>query len=368
MSTGLQPHSLPPPDHKRRNSHYFFPSEDKRERREPVIVGLILSIIVHAIIIFGIPSSLFELELGESPPEQEEFEILLADPEEPVEPEFVETNRSAPENIPDNTNNFSARDQQAANEELPDELSEDRTPAREGIDDPEGKVISGELAPPMEGDPVPPQPEVSGVVYQQENISDPQEQTPLEGVEEEENLSEEGVGASLAEDSPSPSPVVEPIEGREEPSEDTEAVGFTAPADPRRSTPAPRPRLARALPGPVKRQDAGVSQTGYIGVDANFSQFGEYMERMVEAVSQHWHNNCRLAAYSGSGSNVVVEFRMTRDGRIRDLTTKQSTASGLGEQLVKSAIEVGDPYGPWTEDMVQILGDDETITFRFRYW
>jgi hypothetical protein len=220
----------------------------------------------------------------------------------------------------------------------------------------------------MDGDPVPPQPEVSGVVYQQENISDPQEQTPLPGIEEEENLSEEGVGASLAEDSTNPSPVVEPIEGREEPSEDTEVVGFTAPSDPRRSTPAPRPRLERALPGPVKQQDAGVSQTGYIGVNANFSQFGEYMERMVEAVSQHWDNNCRLAAYSGSGSNVVVEFRLTRDGRIRDLKTKQSTASGLGEQLVKSAIEAGEPYGPWTEDMVQVLGDDETITFRFRYW
>jgi hypothetical protein len=92
------------------------------------------------------------------------------------------------------------------------------------------------------------------------------------------------------------------------------------------------------------------------------------MERMREAIQQRWDELCAGDVSSQSGTHVVVEFRLTRDGRIEDMVVTDSTARGLGELRVRSAIEQCQPYGPWTEDMVQIFGDGEKLTFRFRYW
>ena len=43
------------------------------------------------------------------------------------------------------------------------------------------------------------------------------------------------------------------------------------------------------------------------------------------------------------------------------------TAQSVGVFLCRAAIEQGQPYGPWPEDMVKTLGDEEQMTFTFYY-
>ncbi len=370
MPSGLYKPHTPRPDPKR-DARREFPIEDERWNPRSILAGLVGTLLFHLLFFYGIPNSYLDLGLKEPVEEAEEFDIQLVDPEEEAEeepePRFIETNRAAPENAPDETDNISGRDQQAANETAPAELSEDRTPAREGEDDvPFDKIISGDLTPP-ELSPPPAPVEEQPAEAEQTPPSAPQRQDPPPGFEEDRS-EEEGTGASIAESTEDPVPGPEKIEGEDEPSEDTELPVFVSPLSGARPSPAPRPRLPRALPGPVRRQETGVSQTGAIAVDAKFSEYGQYLERMIEAVSQRWTALCNSRAYRENSTHVVIEFKVTREGLIRDIATIENTTQALGVLLAQSAIEQGQPYGPWSREMIDTLGEEQTVTFSFHYW
>ena len=72
-----------------------------------------------------------------------------------------------------------------------------------------------------------------------------------------------------------------------------------------------------------------------LGVNAKFSQYGEYLERMVEAVSQRWNALCASRSYSESSTHVVIEFKVTREGLIKDIATIENTSQALGVLLAQ---------------------------------
>jgi hypothetical protein len=303
------------------------------------------------------------------PPASEEVELQLPDPPEVAteseRPRFVETNPDAPENEPDKTNNVSARNQQSANEKTPDTLSPDHTPAREGEEIESNKVVSGELTPEVPSLPPAaedePAPEVTP--------SDPSARSPLPGVVDDQGDSKEGVGTKVAPPAENPQPVPKPVEGSPHDTTDTKPLARANRAPSQRQMPAaPRPRVVRTPPGPVQRQEPGVSQTGYVGIDARFSQFGEYQTRMVEAVSQRWHALCSSRAYGEHGTHVRLRFILTRDGNVRGMETLETTAQSVGVMLCRTAIEQGQSFGLWTEDMVREIGNEDVIVFNFYYW
>jgi hypothetical protein len=351
-----------------------FPIEERGWSRRSILAGVVGTLLFHALFFLAIPASYLDLGL-DSEEQPEEFDIQLVDPDEEdeaPEPQFVETNRAAPDNVPDDTTNFSARNQQAANETVPETLSPDRTPARDGEEEtPFDKIISGELTEP-EPPPPPPQPPAEEPTPETPVVEPvpPERQDPLPGFEEDRTEAEEGVGTSKADPSDNPQPVDEPVEGSDREAAQPQLPVFTSPLAAERSTvtPAPRPRLPRAMPGPVRRQQAGVSQTGAVAVNAKFSEYGDYLERMVEAVSQRWHTLNASGAYRESSTFVVVEFVLTRDGLIRNMVVRDSTSQARGILLCRTAVEQGQPYGAWTSDMVEVLGEEQTITFTFHYW
>lgn len=338
--------------------------------RGATAAGIIGTLLFHLLVILVTPRSYVVDGFGQRQSPPQELDLVLTPFEEP-EPEdlhYVETNQAAPENRPDQTKAFSARDQQAANEVEPEEMSTDRTPAREGDDDlPFDKAFTGDLNPPLDVMPAPELPETAESNPQQTEASSPFEQNPLAGIVEDNTEDSESTGTSVAEAAPNPMPIDKPVEGEETPSENESPVSVAMMPSQERPAPAPRPRLPRALPGPVSHQRAGVPQVGYLGYDANASRFGEYMERMSEAVQQHWENKAANRVYE-PGTRVAVEFDLTRDGAIENLVVREATANGIGVLAVRAALEQGQPYGPWTEDMVTIFGDRETLTFTFYYW
>ncbi|MEZ5278231.1 MAG: hypothetical protein R3F07_17750 [Opitutaceae bacterium] len=346
-----------------------FPLEDRRWQSRSITAGIIGTILFHLLFVFSIPRSVLRIEDGDRADRFQEFDIeIISDPEEP-EPQYVETNPLAPENEPDETANFSARNQQAANEELPDEISPDRTPATEGEEFPTEKIVSGDLNPPVPTfAPPEPQQDPSDLSVPMTVPSNPERIDPLPGFEDDVIVSEEGTGMTEAEEVPNPVFADEPVEGIE--ADTNEVRPFSPPATVAtpRPTPQPRPRLPRSPPGPVRDQRAGVSQTGSVGYDAKFSQFGDYMERVVEVVTQRWHAMAAARSYRETSSTVMLEFKLRSDGSIADLDTVATNSKALGILLCRSAIEQGAPYGPWPEDMRQVLGDEQTITFTFHYW
>ncbi len=341
--------------------------------RSALAIGILGTLVFHLILFIAVPRSLVVLDPVNPASDRlgEELEITLADEEpqpEPPQPRYVETNPDAPENEPDPTSKFSARNQQAANETVPDELSPDKTPAREGLDDvPFDKAFAGSPDPAITFQPAPATPAQQPQAGQQGSDA-PAAQNPPSGFDESRGEDPEGIASSVAKPAPNPSAEAEPTEGADTPQRPALPEIAPSVASPERPAPAPRPRLPRAAPGPVKRQAAGVSQTGRTAVNANFGPFGDYLERMQEAIQQRWDALGRQRSISEAQTRVVLEFTITREGLIRDLETVDTTSKALGTLLCRTAVEQGQSYGEWNREMVALLGDDERIVFTFYYW
>jgi len=355
--------------------------------RKSLVAGIVGTILFHLLGFFGLPGDVFSTEQGDVVNRFREYEIELAPEIEEPEQQYTQTNPDAPENEPDDTNNFAARDQQAAQEELPDEIDDLNRPSSESEDDIEtNQFISGDLSPPEFSPPPSPQQSQEQEQVQEAPLLAPQNQTqslikaiPIAGEQEEKDPDETGLAEVEHDEDESPTNVNEYIQGEAEEGEEQEQVAATAqplslPQNPQEAleasepSPRPRPKLPKVAPGPVANRSAGVSRTGTIAVDAKFSEFGEYMERLIEIVSVRWNSLADEAAAKENNSKVVLRFVLTKDGLISDMETRPgTTAKVIGIYMCRTAIEEGMPYGPWTEEMVEVFGQDEEVNFTFYY-
>ncbi len=341
--------------------------------RRALGLGVLATLVFHLLFFVAVPRSLVVLDPIDADDAQlgQDMELVLQEdeePEQPPQPRYVETNPEAPENEPDKTDNFSARNQQAANEKVPDELSPDKTPARDGRDDvPNDKAFTGTLDQQIAFQPTPATREQQPLQGQQGSEA-PMAQNPPSGFDEARGDDPDGLASSIAKPLPNPKTDAKVTDGSERPQQQARPQIDASVASPERPAPAPRPRLPKALPGPVKRQPAGVSQTGRTAVNAHFGPFGDYLERMQEAIQQRWDSLGRARSISESQTRVVLEFTLTKEGLVRGLETVDTTSQALGTLLCRTAIEQGQSYGEWSKEMVQLLGEDEKITFTFYYW
>ncbi|MBI2510476.1 MAG: hypothetical protein HYV96_00730 [Opitutae bacterium] len=301
-----------------------------------------------------------------------EFNFELTPAEQPKQPDpfkFVETNPDAPENTPDKTNNFSNRNQQSAQKEKPAEIDPENRPSVKGQDEikNESSIVSGDMARPQEGAAV------TAMQNAQENAT-PQaaqqaraEQVPLQGTEKIEGKSEDGVGSNISQ-SQSPSNQAEKfLEGAKNGKSATGGLTESAEVEAQRPKPKARPRLTQARPNILQNRIAGVQNIGILGIDARWSEYGEYMQEFIEIVQASWYSildESRIAPKSGT--HVFVTFTLNSDGEVSIVTTEE-TAGKQGVYACTNALTVRQPYRKWTDQMINILGKQQTMTFSFYY-
>jgi hypothetical protein len=281
---------------------------------------------------------------------------------------FVETNPDAPENTPDKTTNFSSQNQQVAQEKPTPDGTNDR-PALEGKKDFESnQIVSGRLTTPIEHIPaVPPSPETSP---NEQSVTAPQrtEQNPLAGFEKKDGENKDGFGTNVAKLARDAKAVPEKIEGAQVPL--IEGATAMQPAIDR-NRPQPRPQLTRtvqARPAILAQNNFGTKNIGPTAVDARWSQYGEYLRRMIDTVQIQWERILvQWNANASSGSSVTVKFVMDSEGRIAQIINVDSTANDTASRACVSAITDRAPYGPWTDDMKAVLGEKQEMTFTFYY-
>lgn len=142
--------------------------------------------------------------------------------------------------------------------------------------------------------------------------------------------------------------------------------------------PQPRPRpVASAMPraslptgtsGLLLRNPVGVGRAGLLALDARFSSYGDYSQRMLEAVQASWWSLIERARFDDFAAGyVVVRFRIHRDGTVTDAQVVASTVPTLAALTCKDAVTLPAPYDSWRADMVAMLGDDEPVTITFHY-
>jgi len=134
-------------------------------------------------------------------------------------------------------------------------------------------------------------------------------------------------------------------------------------------TPPLRPRVTQVRPAILQEQPTGVSNAGVVGVDAHFSEFGDYLQELIDIVQIQWD---RILASSGvapkPATHVLVSFRLNSKGEIAEIIKVEGDAGEHGMNAALSAIRERAPYRTWTQKMVAVLGNDQVITFTFYYW
>ncbi|MBN1404089.1 MAG: hypothetical protein JW942_06450 [Opitutales bacterium] len=373
------------------------------------VAVMILTLLIHAAVLMTLPAHLFVVDSSAWKDHHDapyyKIHILQPEPEPDIPPEeqFVQST-DAPENKPDETSNYSDKDQQLSQKmESEDETGD--TPEVENAEEEDTNALTTgenpykqtlqEMAESANGsmDEVPPSendtqsPDPSNYARQQDPQQ--QEQQTMQ-VQMEEPAPP--APAAIAEQDPESegegyAEVFKPGEADEIPEEEPDEKIIPAysqdirvqmeqpkvdPSDISGAQPKPRPRISlpSAMPTVVRRTNAGLATpNGFVAFDSKMTAFGDYMARMQEVIVTKWYDLNRAGQVVVADSRVYVQvsFYVTKEGQIEDFAVDESTASQLAQWRVKDAVMSNAPYFEWTRDMVDLLGDRQIVRIRFIY-
>lgn len=350
---------------------------DQRERS--ILIGIVCTVLLHLLaawLIHEIPIekvSHTPAELAAMARKKRSFNFELAPmpiPPPKVNPtKFVETNPDAPANEPDKTNNFSNRNQQAAQKEAAKEKDPENRPSvtgREDIKD-DTAIVTGDHAQPQQGAAA--APSASQTQGQQSSQQQARaQQIPLNGSEKLENPSKDGIGANVSKNPATSTDSQQLVEGsRESKNAEGGLISTTAANHP---TPKPRPRLTAVRSAVLSNRVSGTQNVGVVGQDARWSEYGDYMAELIDIVDREWHGMVDESnLHYKQGTHVDVTFTIGAKGEVKVTKTEQyGGADDVAVGQCTSAITNPGPYRKWTEEMVNVLGTEQSITFSFYYY
>lgn len=352
--------------------------------RWPFVVGLVGTVIIHLLLVGtarqfrgGDDLAPDDVETLREKYDKQELTFLLSDEEPPPQPmRFVETNPEAPENDPGPTQNFGAQNQQAAQPE-PGTDRNDR-PKTEGELEESTAIVSGSREQPIESAPAPGANGQDGAGMEAVVVGVPGVQKsadPLPGFEKITGDNPDGIGTNIGKTAEGIPDVDERKEGeraeRDENGQPMIVVNGGAPGAPGRLAPRPRPKLQNVRPAVLANQPLSASNAGVIGVDAKFSEFGDYLQEFIDTVDAQWQKIVGdMTTYPPSHSRVTVRFKLNSQGEIAEIldVSGGDTTGRAGTYACLDAIRERAPYRPWTREMVAVLGNEQVITFTFHYW
>jgi hypothetical protein len=135
-----------------------------------------------------------------------------------------------------------------------------------------------------------------------------------------------------------------------------------------RPAPMARPKLSSEITsGPIMQSTASANKFGAIALDASFSEFGEYEQQFYSALQVGWYNEVAFYKPLDTGTQVSISFILKSDGSIDSVTVLSSTAGLIATSICESAITKRSPFRPWTQDMIQVFGDQKELKVRFYY-
>lgn len=386
--------SAPPPEKPvpaTRRRRHPWPVGRESERRA-VQIGIAGTILIHLLLIWLVPRFEAYFLHGSAPlivpgdnTASRNFEIEIAPDafiqEEPPPPkQFVEVNPDAPDNPPDQTDNFGARNQQLAQEE-PDPDNSGDMPATKGEMELESSsIVTGTRAQPMP--PVEAPPPAPANTAETNDVTEPAEspqlaKDPLSGYEKLQGDNAEGIGTNVVKVPENPDPDVdEAVEGVRDPSQARpEGRGLYYRPDP--SRPQQRPQLAQSQIRPTilaNRVD-GTSNVGVIAHNALKTTYGEYLNRVIEVVDAEWSRAImgrfdRGSALPVDGSKVEVKFILDKQGKVTISNVDGNAGqlwNGVAVEAIAAPARYSEGYGKWSDDMIAVLGDQQELVFTFYY-
>lgn len=352
---------------------------EKEQFDRSVLIGIACTLLFHVLLVLVSPHFAFDDFSGvhtginvNNASRGKTFDFELA-PSEAAEKErnpfkFVETNPDAPANEPDKTDNFSNRNQQSAQMEKPKELDPERRPSISNAQDKiknDTSIVTGDMAEPQLGTNATPEATKTAEEEQLEQKLR-MEQATLSGFDKNEGKSEDGVASNVSQSKRPSTGADQNVDGsREAAAADGSLVAVTST---QKAQPKARPRLTANRTTILSNRVTGVSNLGILGMDARWSEYGEYLQELVEIVQTQWYRILQESRVSPPrGSHVIITFKINAKGETDIVKVEDSDAGKQGVFSCQNAIQARQPYRPWTEQMVAVLGDEQSLTFAFYY-
>jgi len=345
---------------------------DQPEARS-VQIGVAATVLVHLILLLFAPRW-FAFNRAQSAPRSHamrQFNIELAPnppkPPMPAKPrmKYVEANPNAPENIPDKTDNVSDRNQQVA-QEKPTPKGKSDMPSTQGRKDIQPvQIVDGNLSKPEINTPIPPptppKPAAATVQSRQQN--------PLVGSEKEEGKDIDGFAANLGKKTDNQSTVPEKVDGSKDGPLMTSFSAGAPQIDPKHPQER-RPLEIHVRPAVFAQNTFGTSNVGMTALDSRWSNYAAYIKKMLETIQTQWEQIVEEGGiYQASGNTVAVTFVLNSKGEVTNIVSVQPS-SGTTEAATRacaSGVSLPSPYGPWTDDMISVLGTQQQMTIMFIY-
>ena len=293
-----------------------------------------------------------------------------------LKPRFVEANPDAPENPPDETDNFSFRDQQAAQAEEVASESVSETPKIEG-----DKPDSQKIVP--DGDPVAPAEPLPSVAVDPETAKDFERGSPVGKDVDSANPPEAPVDLEKVDDNEGTT--VKKVEAKENNTErrrqlvltdipDKTSIVVNKPtARPRpKPTPRPRPRIsADLIRGPIMSTVANAPRIGKVAIECRLHPYGAYVQEMLQAIEDQWsqlaHGSRQFLRRDRLPPKVTLRFTLDAGGRIHKLHLLDESSDSVSVEICRQAIVSREPFGKWSAKMIEDFGSSDEVTINFLY-
>jgi len=351
------------------------PVKDPSDRS--ILIGIVATFAIHVILVVLAPEMGLDkfsgIHTGISVNNKDhgktfDFE-LTPPPPEAIQPpaQFVETNPDAPANEPDKTSNFSNRNQQAAQAVAAKELDPDRRPSMTNAQDKikSDAIVTGDLSKPQSGAQAVPEVKNPDLNEQKEQKAR-MDQSPLNGFDKSEGKAEDGIATNIAESKNPTNRADQTLEGAPDAKDPDGALAAIDAAH--RAQPKTRQRLTAPRTTILTNRASGVANVGIIGRDARWSEYGEYLNELMEIVQVQWYSILEESRVSPPhGSHVVITFKINSKGETDIVKVEDADAGKQGVFSCQNAIQARQPYRKWTEQMIALLGDEQTLTFSFYY-
>jgi hypothetical protein len=277
---------------------------------------------------------------------------------------FVEANPNIPDNPPDKSEQFSFRNQQAAQPEKNDEFKPTNIPKLNNPNEghkvveknKELKLLKQPL--PSKSDPK----KVSKQVVQTPQKSNPRKSKILpesngDGIYSKEKIGKEenvdrNLVASLQANIPSPQK-------------------YTSKTQPRSHQKA-RPKLSTDLiHGPLMKSKTSAPRLGQIAIECRLHPYGVYIQEMLQSIEEQWNQLARgsiqFLQQDRLPGKITLRFKLQANGRIENLLRIDEEGYSLAAELCRQAIASRVPFGKWSEKMINDFGQSDEITLSFKY-
>ena len=289
-------------------------------------IAVAVSLGLHLLLLWVLPDSFQKVVAFVRPIEVLTAPVKIDEARLPPKLRFIETNPLANQAVPKTTPFTSSRNQTAA-QPVPEKMpTNSPLPKSEGTSE-QLRIAKGK---PRSID----QSEAQPISQPSISMAAPVKAPPPPGP-----------GKSAAQPSPTPAPV--PVA-----------------ANPDR----PRASVPSGTYGLLLRRPVGVNRAGTIAVDARFSNYGDYTQRMMEAIQSSWWSIIERSRFEGlSRGNVIVRFRLHRDGTVTDARVLSTEVTRVMTLACKDAVMAPAPYDIWRADMVAMYGESDTVTINFIY-